>query len=189
MHFRRITTQQSRTPPPPPDRPTDRSVVRSFAHPFVVRVASRRPRATRPPPARSTVVDVHIKIHRVSSRARLARPIIARATNASSSPGSPRSRISVAYRSRVPPRSSVGRSSVVVVVASRPPLSIDRFRTHERHRHRIERPRTSRRERRARRGRRARESLRSESHHHRGAGRVVRGGSTWVETSRSIETI
>ncbi len=177
MHFPRITTQQSRTPPPPPDRPTDRSIGRS-----IVRSSIRRPRrvpstARDAPPPRGRRSSMYtLKIHRVSSLPRLARPIIARATNASSSPGSPRSRISVAYRSRVPPRSSVGRSSVVVVVASRPPLSVDRFRTHERHRHRIERPRTSRRERRARRGRRARESLRSESHHHRVTRRVVRVG-------------
>ena len=39
MHFPRITTQQSRTPPPPPDRPTDRSIGRS-----IVRSSIRRPR-------------------------------------------------------------------------------------------------------------------------------------------------
>mgnify|MGYP004337181089 CR=1 FL=1 len=72
MHFRRITTQQSRTPPPPPDRPTDRSVVRSFAHPFVVRVASRRPRATRRPRA----VDGRRCTHKNTPRllARASRP-------------------------------------------------------------------------------------------------------------------
>lgn len=39
LHFPRITTQQSRTPPPPPDRPTDRSVGGSIG-----RSSIRRPR-------------------------------------------------------------------------------------------------------------------------------------------------
>ena len=117
MHFPRITTQQSRTPPPPPDRPTDRSVVRSGAHPSVVRVASRRPRATR----RTRAVDGRRCTHKNtprSSRSRLARPIVARATNASSSPVHP-DRVSP---SRIAPASRLGGVFVVVVVvASRPP--------------------------------------------------------------------
>ena len=106
LHFPRITTQQSRTPPPPPDRPTNRSVggsiVRALIHPSSAsRPVDRARRADRVP---STVVDARIKIHRVSSRARLPRPTVARASSRVLIPRAPRSRISVAYRSRVPPR-------------------------------------------------------------------------------------
>ena len=172
MHFPRITTQQSRTPPPPPDRPTDRSFDRSCAQPSVVRVASRRPRATRRTRARDGRRCTH-KIHRVSAlasrpshrRAREERVFVAR---------SPRSRISVAYRSRVPPRSSRRRRRL----ASRRPTPSTASSNPSERTNAIaiaSSPRTSRRERRARRGRRARESLRSESHHRQTSSCAGRG--------------
>ena len=104
-----------------PHRSVGRSIVRSLIHPS----SASRPvdRARRAGRARSTVVDVHIKIHRVSSRARLARPIIARATNASSSPVRP-DRVSP---SRIAPASRLGRASVGRASSSSSPR-VHRFR-------------------------------------------------------------
>ena len=109
MHFRRITTQQSRTPPPPPDRPTDRSIGRS-----IVRSSIRRPRrvpstARDAPPPRGRRSSMYTQKYTASPRARVSPVPSSRARRTRLHPPGRPDRVSP---SRIAPASRLGRASV-----------------------------------------------------------------------------